>query len=149
MRFCREPVSDLIKDGMELFRANALETSDDPNQPIKINTERYTKLEGAGRLVAFTARDKDDDLVGYSVVILNEHPHKVDSIQSFQDVMYMEPCHRGKYSMELMDYTSSQLKELGVDYYYFPVKMKNALGKLLERKGFKKTEEIYLRSFYE
>lgn len=144
MRFSHESVDQLVRDGMDLFRANAKETSDNPDDPINIDVEKYKNLEQLGRVVVFCARD-EFKLVGYSLFIIDEHHQKKGVIQAFQDVLYVSPEYRGQNSIDFIDHSLAELKKFGVHDCYIPTKMKNSLGKLLERKGFRKSEEIYLR----
>lgn len=144
MRFFKENFDTVFRDGIELFRLNSLETSDEPEVEINIEVDYYRKLEEVGAFAVFCARD-EYKLVGYSLFLINKYSHKSNLVQACQDAIYMRPEYRGQNSVDFIDFCIQSLRESGVDSVYIPVKTKNSFGKLLERKGFTKTEEIYMR----
>jgi hypothetical protein len=104
----------------------------------------YFAMEEAGQAKVLTAR-VGGSLVGYSLMILRNHPHHRKVMVSFQDVLYMHPAHRGFGAVRFIRWTDEFMKALGAEVMTRSVSVKKDYSRTLERLGYEKVETSYMR----
>tara|TARA_R110000796_G_C14558582_1_gene434591 strand:- start:2865 stop:3323 length:459 start_codon:yes stop_codon:yes gene_type:complete len=112
---------------------------------IKLNPdwEAYATLESLGKLKIFTAR-ADDTLVGYFVVIINNHIHYKDHVFAANDIIYLHKDYRkGFAGVKLIKFAEKALKEDGVSVLAINTKVHQPFDGVLEFLGFSLTERMY------
>lgn len=112
---------------------------------IKLNPdwEAYAHLESIGKLKIFTARD-DGKLVGYFVVIVNNHIHYKDHLFAANDIIYLHKDFRkGFTGIKLIKFAEQALKEDGVSVLVVNTKVHQPFDSVLEWLGFNLTERMY------
>ncbi len=107
--------------------------------------ETYLKLEPAGMLNAYTAR-QDGNLIGYALYVVSYNMHYKDVLEATQDVLYLKPGNRGAFiGIALIKYADEQLAKDGVRLVRHHVKVDKDFSPLLERLGYTQSEKIYER----
>lgn len=112
---------------------------------IKLNPdwEAYESLEAQGKLKIFTARD-DEQLVGYFVVIVGTNIHYKDHLFASNDVIYLSPEYRkGFMSIKLIKFAEKCLKADGVSVLTINTKVHKPFDKLMDFLKFRKIERVY------
>lgn len=112
---------------------------------IKLNPdwETYASLEESGMLKIFTARD-GEQLIGYFVVIVRRHIHYKDHLFAGNDILYLSPEYRkGRTGPDLIKFAEKYLKEDGVSVLVINTKVHRPFDSLLEWLGFSLIERTY------
>lgn len=112
---------------------------------IKLNPdwEAYESLEAQGKLKIFTARD-DEQLVGYFVVIVGTNIHYKDHLFASNDIIYLSPEYRkGFMSIKLIKFAEKCLKADGVSVLTINTKVHKPFDKLMDFLKFRKIERVY------
>ena len=142
----RETFDEAYTDALPLLQKHWSEISDNLDIALDVNVVAYKASEANDLLRIYTARD-EGRMVGYVAVFIHKGIHYQQRIQATQDVLYINPEHRGKMlGIRLLKFMESQLKEEKVQIIYQHVKIKHpALGDLLERIGYTAVEKTYSR----
>lgn len=145
LKLARERLQDWFDEGMPLFEKHYKEVSHYQDIPLDINREQYFAIENAGVVRTYTARE-DGKLIGYAIYFLKPNIRYQTSLQAVQDVLFVDPDHRG-IGRRLIKYADDQLKLEGVQVVYHHVKNKPELnfGPLLERMGYELVDLIYAK----
>jgi len=112
---------------------------------IKLNPnwEEYARLDAAGKLRIFTARNKEE-LVGYCVLIIGHSIHYRDHIFANNDVTFVLPEHRsGATGYHLIKFAEDYCIDNNVSLLNINTKVHIPFDKLLLGMGFDLIERIY------
>lgn len=111
--------------------------------------DRAFALEKMGVLRIIGARNHGG-LVGYNAFHVLPHIHSRFALHAFNDVLYVEPEHRGKVGIRLIREAERRLKELGVVRIVYATKPSAKIGRrgtttgdILVRMGYCIYEEVY------
>lgn len=141
--FQEEPLTmEWCEESLELVVNHYKEISHYPDIPLKIDFETYISSYDAGLCKLYTSRLENRDLVGYACFFIRKNIHYMDSIQAVQDVIYVDPNHRGMGG-RFIKYCDGRLKDLGVQVVYQHVKDAHDFGPMLIRFGYDKIETVY------
>ena len=132
---------DVLTEGVELSRANNAETGH--NFPLDIDEEVYLHLEKAGGLRVYLARS-GGQLAGYAAFFLTAHPHHRTVLLAQQDVIYIDPGHRG-CGGRFISWIDEKLTGDGVQMILHHVTVSKDFSPLLERLGYAKTATVYTK----
>lgn len=145
MKFKREQFStDLFAEFLPLLTAHYKEVAHYQDIPLEPSVDGYRALADSGALRIFTARDEENDLVGYAVYFLKYNLHYQSSLQAGQDILYVRPDSRG-IGARLIKWCDEQLKAEGVQVVYQHVKAAHNFGPMLERQGYELVDLLYAR----
>lgn len=146
MIFQRESAETLWEEILPLLQKHYDEIAKYKDIELSPDVDLYNEIELKGKLRCYTVR-KDLELIGYAVFLVHHHLHYSKSLQAVQDVVYLDPSHRGgRTGLKLLRYAEEQLKSEGVEIVMHHVKLEHpALGVLLEYMGYEKMEIIYAR----
>lgn len=114
---------------------------------IKLNpfVEQYEDAEKAGILRIFTARD-GDDLVGYFALLVQPSLHYRDHLFANNDVIYLHPDYRkGMAGAKLIKFAVECLAQDGVSVVFINTKTHKPFDVLLKRLGFNHIENLYAK----
>lgn len=143
-----ERVSRLRDDGAEdlllqHWRETALHHEDVPLDP---DWSRVFCLEREGWLKVASLR-RYGELIGYAVFTIARHLHFRSSVYATCNALYVLPEHRGYAGGKLVVETERMLRALDVTkvVHQAPVSRGKKLGALLERLGYKHTEDFYCK----
>ena len=108
--------------------------------------EKYLALERAGCLFVATVRD-GGALQGYWISFVYPHLHYKNSLQSFYDVYYVDPAHRGgRTALRFFRFVEAELKARGVQKLHTMVKLhRNRASRLWEKLGYTAVEVVYTK----
>jgi hypothetical protein len=137
MKFARESYSrELVGEMMPLFEKHYAEIATFKDIPLAPDIAAYERVNAAGNLRIYTARQKDE-LVGYEVVFVNFSPHYRTSLQANPDLVFIDPRHRvGLTALRFIKWIDEQLKIEGVQVVYGRVKLAHDFSPLLKRLGY-------------
>jgi L-amino acid N-acyltransferase YncA len=112
--------------------------------PLDVDCNAYATAESQGKLRIYTARDCGT-LIGYAAFFVSFNPHYASSLQAMQDVIYLDPAHRGgRTGIKLIKHAEAALKAEGVQVIYHHVKAAHPLlGKILEHMHYTAVDTIY------
>jgi len=140
-----ELVSDLWEEATPLLEAHWREVAHYQDIALKPDVETYAKLQAAGQLRCYTARDCGR-LIGYVVFFVRPNPHYATSIQAHQDVLFVALDYRkGMVGVRLIKFAEQRLRAEGVQVIYHHAKRTNKVGELLKRLGYELVDEIYAK----
>lgn len=144
MKFKREFVQDVIEEIKPLIRKHFAEIALFQDIPLDPNYEAYALVEKVGALRIFTARSDEGELQGYAFFFVRQHIHSKNSIQATQDLLFIDPNHRGA-GLKFIRFCEGELKQEGVDVIYQTVTTRCNFELMLVRLGYELTEKIYTR----
>lgn len=144
MKFQRERIADVYEEALPLLTAHWKEIAHYQDIILNPDIETYVKMDDAGMLRAFTARDLNGILIGYAVFFVRANMHYKDSLQASQDILYIDKNKRGTGGRFIL-WCDEQLKAEGVQVVYHHSKVAHNFGPLLERFGYKLVDYIYGR----
>lgn len=113
MNFKRERAHDVIQEMLPLFEKHYIEIAHFKDIPLDPDFETYMKMEDAGILRVYTARNEQGVLIGYAVYFLKHNLHYKSSLQALQDIIFIDPAHRG-VGAKLIIWCDRELKKEGV-----------------------------------
>jgi hypothetical protein len=107
------------------------------------DVDKYRLIEQAGKLFAVLAYD-GDEMVGYSVNILDNNLHYRDLVQAQNDVLFVKQSHRaGRLFMRLREATLRMAAARGARLMLWHAKEQTPLADILPRLGCKVQDIIY------
>ena len=115
-----------------------------PDIKLNVDEEMYQKIDEAGGLRLFTARNTAGDLIGYCIFFVRHHLHYMDSFQAFQDVLFIQKEYRG-FGKKFIKWCDERLSEEKVQVVFHGVKAAHNYGSLLEDVGYKLSDLLYSR----
>ena len=140
-----ELVSDLWEEVMPLLETHWREIAHYQDIALKPDIETYARLQAAGQLRCYTARDSGR-LIGYVVFFVRPSLHYVTSLQAHQDVLFVALDYRkGMVGVRLIRFAEQRLKAEAVQVIYHHAKRTNKVGELLTRLGYELVDEIYAK----
>lgn len=145
MRLQPEPVHELWQEAEPLLKAAFEAYEPMPELPLEIDRECYERIEQIGLLRVYTARAASGALLGYAVFILGPSVRRRGLWQAQQDVLHTAPGAGARVSVALIGYAEERLREDGVKLVYHSAPRGHALGRLLERLGYRPTWEAYVK----
>ncbi|HEY2851146.1 MAG TPA: hypothetical protein VGI97_14805 [Gemmatimonadaceae bacterium] len=163
VRFHREPLTQAIWDeALPLLFAHWKEVAHYQDIELTPDRERYDALERNGALRTFTARTDDaavygdepfeiivprGTLVGYALFVVTPNLHYRQILQAQQDVIYIQPNHRGTMPIRFFKFCEEELFGEGIDVICHHTKAKDELnfGHLVERQGYELMDQLYVK----
>jgi GNAT superfamily N-acetyltransferase len=110
---------------------------------LKPDAETYRRLEQQNKLVSVGAF-AGDELVGYSVNLLQNHLHYADLVVAMNDVLYLAPEYRqGSAGRRLLDATEKAVRDRGARMLCWHAKPETALNAILPRLGYGVQDVIF------
>ena len=144
MKFQRETLAQCLEETKPLLLEHWKEITQYVDIPLDPDYQRYYTLEQSGLLRVFTARSKEGNIIGYAVFFVNTNAHYKQSLQALQDVIFIDPKHRGIGGRFIL-WCDEQLKSEGVQLVCHHIKAKHNFGPMLERFGYELIDLIYGR----
>lgn len=145
MEFLQEDVRQVWPEAHELLIANHSETGMFQGYDFNPSCEKYGLLEDQGVARLFTARSKSI-LVGYEIFFIFPHLHYPDKVFALQDVLYVDPSHRGVGAVKFILWTDEELHEQGADVILRHVTTKVDYSRVLSRLGYEELETSFVRT---
>lgn len=114
--------------------------------PLDPDFNEYLRVARLGFTRCYTARQAGR-IIGYGLYFLAVNAHYRSSLQARQDLFYVEPMRgRAWIASALSRFADERLAADGAQVCYHHVKLAHpALGRVLERQGYKAVETIYAR----
>jgi len=137
----KEDIKPLIEKHWELVALNQGKIKLNPNW------EEYAKLDSAGTLRVFTAR-QDGELVGYCVLMVGRSAHYKDHIFANNDVLFVLPDSRaGATGYKLTKFAEDYCRDNGISLLNINTKVHLPFDSLMLSMGFDLVERIYSKCF--
>ena len=112
-------------------------------QPVDIPTHRYIELDEMGIVKPFIWFD-GDTIKGLALLFVSPSLRNQASIDASTDVIWVKPEYRGN-SNEFIDSIKSQLKAMGVNYWYISSRNSHPIDNFLIKNEFKPLEKLYFK----
>lgn len=141
--FQQESFLDTYQEAIPLIQKHYEEIAHYKDIELAPDIDMYHKLEMAGTIKVYTSRRKGQ-LVGYAVFFVRYNLHYKKSLQAMQDVIYIDPKHRG-FGALFISWCDEQLKKDGIQVVYHHVKASQDFSKILTRLGYHLIDYIYGR----
>lgn len=112
---------------------------------IKLNPDwrEYARLDEINALRIYTAR-KDDELMGYFVIIVSRSLHYKDHLFANNDIVFLtKPARKGLTGFKLIKFAIESLKAEGVSKLHINTKTHQPFDPILERLGFEEIETVF------
>lgn len=141
-----ELYNDVVDEIQPLITQHWLEIANNKDR-IVLNPdyEKYKLLNQAGILKIFTVRDFGR-LIGYFIVICQQHMHYSDHVYAMNDIIYIDPDYRGStIAYKLLRSVEKRLKQDGVSVLMINMKVHAPFDRLLESLKFSNTERVYTK----
>ena len=105
--------------------------------------EGYARLDSINALRIYTAR-KDDELMGYFVVIVSKSLHYRDHLFANNDIIFLtKPARKGLTGVKLIKYAIDSLAAEGITKLHINTKAHQPFDAILERLNFEEIERVY------
>lgn len=102
----------------------------------------YLLMEEQGTLHVYTVRS--DQLVGYCITFVREHPHYKSDLYAVNDIVYVHPDHRHtEVAPVMLQNLETIMQERGVSVMTFHMKTYKTFEALMDFSGFDKVEYLY------
>lgn len=146
MKFCVEPFSkELLHEAMPLLQAHWKEVAMYRESiPLNIDVGFYESLARQGKLICLTARDTQ--LVGYACFMITGSPHYLGTTFIRNDVIYLDPEHRGITSLRFVrecERVCQERPRSGPTLITWHSKLSNDFGQLLTHLGYDVMEQLH------
>ena len=140
-----EPFSELSGEALKYIDEHYNEAGTYADEvPLDIDWAALFEYERRGQLRCFSVRDTER-LLGYALYILTPTLHAKGTLHALSDAIFVAKQYRNGYMpVKFMRYIEEQLKLAGAKVVYHYVKP-NGTGKIFERLGALKAEELYVR----
>lgn len=146
LRFAQEKLAAVLPALRELLPAQWEETGD-AALPCEPNWPFYASMEHSGNGLLITARDADNDLVGYSTAILHLHLNSLGIMVGTVATYYVVPGpNRALWLRSLIAETCDMLIQRGAKQINLKTEYRHSAGRLFERMGFEPVEIGYKMS---
>ena len=112
---------------------------------IKMNPdwEAYARLDAVNSLRIYTAR-KDNELMGYFVVLVSKSLHYRDHLFANNDVIFLsKSARKGLTGVKLIKYAIESLAAEGITKLHINTKAHQPFDAILERLKFEAIERVY------
>jgi len=127
------PVTELEQKADALTRQHWNEVALNKSVPLDIDWPLYAAMEASGRIFVVAVFDGSDNLVGYSVNQLFNHPHYRTVKMCQNDALFLLPSVRGGHvGIQLMNFTRTEAKARGAKRLMWHAKKGTALDRLLD-----------------
>ena len=147
MDTCRVKLdAGVIGDLTPLTEANWRETGGYADLELNVDWETYRQLDEIGVFYAFVMYDGLTP-IGYSFYIAAPcHPHDKTKRFAVQDTFYVIPNQRAKGAgLSLLAFVEAYLMNEGFNVITQAAKPGSGFNRVLERKGYEHTENMYLK----
>lgn len=144
MNYNRERVKDILPHLKEISNSHHEEVKDFSNLFLKLDEETYYEYEESGSLIAYAARNANNEPVGYASFFIFGNHHYGNQMEAHQDAIYILPDYRG-FGSEFVEFIDQDLRNLGIKTVYHHVKVEHDWSKALVRQGYKHIEHIYAK----
>lgn len=137
----KEEIKPLLEEHWELVALNKGKIKLNPNW------KEYARLDAAGVLRIFTARD-EGQLVGYFVLFISQSVHYQDHLFATNDVIFVLPDKRaGATGYKLVKHAEDYCRDSGVSLMTINTKVHLPFDSLMVGMGFDLIERIYAKCF--
>lgn len=143
LSFQAEPFA-LVQPQMDRLTQLHYEELTRHKEVVKLNPMlgKYAELERSGVLRVYTARE-EEALVGYAFFFLHRHLHYADLVLAMNDLLFVDPQHRGSAGVRLIKFCERELTQAGAHKIVWHAKPGTLLVELLGKMGYQ-SEEIML-----
>lgn len=118
-----------------------------PDIPLDPNIELYERMDAAGVIRVFTARDGDGKLVGYSVFFVAPDIRCRGSLQATMEILFILPEHRG-FGKEFIEWCDEQLRDEKVQVIIQHVDMAFDFSPVFVRLGYTWAQKVFTRRLF-
>jgi len=140
LTFQQEKIQDIYDEMLPIFIAHYHEIAHYKDIKLEPNVAEYFKMEDAGFLKAYTARE-DGELIGYAVYLVRHNLHYKSSLQAQQDIIYISKEKRG-FGKDFIKFCDDELRKMGVQVVRQHIKFAHDWSKVLERMGYEKEDML-------
>jgi GNAT superfamily N-acetyltransferase len=133
--YATEQLTDELWDELApLLEAHWHEIAHYDDIPMRPDKEKYAKIQSGGTLRVYTARTtvpaRDRGrLIGYMAVFVNRSLHYADHVFATQDVLFVDPLHRGsRTGVGMIQFAHDELRSEGVTAIYQHTKAKASVN---------------------
>lgn len=145
LTYQREMGTAIVDEAMPLLRRHWMEVEAAMGEQLDPDLVAIKSAIMHGDMRVYSVRD-DGKLVGYLAFLLSAgHLHYAKVKLAMQDVLYVEPAHRGAASILLMLEAERDLRAAGIDLVGQVEKVRAPLGKLLSRLGYQHEENLWIK----
>lgn len=144
VEFQQEAAVNVFDEVLALSHAHRAEIHHYQDLEISPNKQSYIELDDMKQIAVFTARLETSQLVGYAVFNIRPSPHFKNTLQAFQDLVYLAPEYRG-HGRDFLKWCDKALKSLDVSIVYHFTKTKRDFGPVLESLGYEHVETVFAR----
>jgi L-amino acid N-acyltransferase YncA len=115
-------------------------------QKLDPDWAEYDRLEKMGKIWLMTARHQGV-LVGYIVMIVSTHLHYKNMLMALEDIHYLRPEFRkGLTGYKLISLAVKSMERLGIKKIVLRTKFFANHGRLFERLGFVREDEVWSKT---
>jgi len=141
--FAKEPFQ-VVEDNFHLIKEHWDEVVRDSRE-LAPHWEFFRMAEKAGELICFVVR-KDNEVVGYTVWLLQPHLHSRDMKLAFNDAVFLrKDCRKGGVGKAFLEYCDEELEKFGAKMIMWHVKPHVDYSASLKAIGYKHFATVYAR----
>lgn len=142
-----EPVDAIYHEMDELLHDYFARTIASEGVPeLRMNWTVYMQLNNAGNLLCFTARDENDELLGFVMYHIYPHLHHMGMLCAACDIVAVHVDERGNgVGAQLMEYAEPLLRNRGVQLVTHQFRTCYKVEPLFIKQGYKLFEQTYMK----
>lgn len=146
MQISLSSFADAYEEALPMLQKHRKEIAFGPWDDVELDadTETYLILEQEGLLRTVVARDDEDKMIGYLMVICGNMNHHKSLWKAVSDVIYVSPEYRkAGIAAQMIKVMMEDCKDHGISFFSIGVNINLDFSKMLEENGAVLTEKQY------
>lgn len=142
--FSKEPFQ-VVEDNFHLIKEHWDEVVTDSRE-LAPHWDYFRMMEELGDLACFVVR-KDDEVVGYTVWLIQPNLHSRNTKLAFNDAVFLrKDCRKGGLGKAFIEYCDDELEKLGAQMIVWHVKPAVDFSGVLKSIGYNHHATVYARN---
>lgn len=147
VKFQRETLDEWLADARFFLEDHMAEAGETLGSALNVNHDLYVELDRQKCLYVITGRNEHGELVAYWMGTLFPNMFYKHFTTAYTIGYFVRKDYRGMTIVRMIKFVENYFKELGVKNVMQNARTVNKMGKILEKLGYRKAEEIYTKVF--
>lgn len=147
VKFRRESFDEWLVDARFMIEGHAEESGAALGSALNINHDQYVEFERQKCLYIFCGRNEKNELVAYWMGLMIPNLFYKHFITVYALGYFARKDYRGFTVVRMIKFVENYFKEKGVKNIVQNARTRNRMGRILEKLGYRKVEEIYTKVF--
>lgn len=144
MQFKVENLSEVWDEIFPLIKNNFDETGV-KGPPFNPTRSFYERLQSKNIFHVVVARNKQNEAIGFSFMLVSTHPQFEDTLFANQEAFYVLPEYRGITGFKFFQHVEQNLLSLGVKFIVRDSCKENDWSKTLIKSGYREIKKLFIK----